>query len=213
MRAAVIVCFALTAIFSTSAARADRGALSIEAGGALAAVRVAAPYSTGSVVGSVSALNLGARYAVANSLELSARVFYEPSTPFYVHGVTTTLGTSGSLSAGLITHVRTQGALLGARVLHGNVWRFIASAEAGIAQVSFTGQDLVDESNPKGIRSLALHPSDASRSSFALAPGVGVEWVGDRLGISFVPRLELLLGTRSSWAIVAPLTVSWDFYL
>ncbi len=212
MRAAVIACLVLTAVFPTGAARADRGALSIEAGGALAAFRVVAPYSTGSVVGSVSAINLGARYAVANSLELSARVFYEPSTPFYVHGVTTTLGT-GSLSAGLITHVRTQGALLGARVLHGNVWRFIASAEAGIAQVSFSGQDLVDESNPKGIRSLALHPSDASRSLFALAPGVGVGWVGDRLGISFVPRLELLLGTRSSWAIVAPLTVSWDFYL
>src|SRR5260370_21950674 len=134
MRAAVIACLVLTAVFPTGAARADRGALSIEAGGALAAFRVAAPYSTGSVVGSVSAINLGARYAVANSLELSARVFYEPSTPFYVHGVTTTLGT-GSLSAGLITHVRTQGALLGARVLHRNVLRFIASAEAGVSQV------------------------------------------------------------------------------
>ena len=213
MRAALIVCLALTAFFPTSSARADGGALSIDAGGALAVVRVAAPYSTGSAVGAVSAVNLGARYAVANSLELSARVFYQPSAPFYVHGVTTTLGTSGLLSAGLVAHVRTQGALLGARVLHGNVWRFIASAEAGIEQVSFTGQDLVNESNPNGIRSLALHPSDSSRTSLALAPGVGVGWVGDRLGISFVPRLELLLGGRSSWSIVAPVTVSWDFYL
>ena len=213
MRAALIVCVALTAIFPTRAARADRGALSIEAGGAVTVLRVAAPYSTGSVVGSVSSFDLGARYAVANSLELSTRIFYEPSAPFYVPGVTTTLGNSGSLSAGLITHVRTYGALLGARFLHGNVWRFIASAEAGIAQTSFSGQDLVDESNPNGIRSLSLHPSDASRTSLALAPGAGFEWVGDRLGISFVPRLELLLGSRSSWAITAPVTVSWDFYL
>ena len=213
MRAALIVCVALSAIFPTRAARADRGAVSIEVGGAVKVVRVAAPYSTGSVVGPVSAFDLGARYAVANSLELSTRIFYEPSAPFYVHGVTTTLGSSGSLSAGLITHVRTYGALLGARVLHGNVWRFIAGAEAGIAQTSFSGQDLVDESNPNGIRSLALHPGDTTRTSFALAPGVGFEWVGDRLGISFVPRLELRLGSRSSWAIAAPLTVSWDFYL
>src|SRR5438552_1093037 len=131
MRAALMVCVALTAILPIKAARADRGAVSIEAGGALSVVRVAAPYSTGTVVGSVSGFDLGARYAIANSLELSSRIFYQPSAPFYVHGVTTTLGASGSLSAGLVTHVRAYGALLGARVLHGNVWRLIASAETG----------------------------------------------------------------------------------
>ncbi len=165
MRAALIVCVALTAIFPTRAAHADRGAVSIEAGGAVTVVRVAAPYSTGNVVGSVSSFDLGARYAVANSLELSTRIFYEPSAPFYVHGVTTTLGTSGALSAGLITHVRTYGALLGARVLHGNVWRFIASAEAGIVQTSFSGQDLVDESNPKTFRGRRSRSPQAWASS------------------------------------------------
>src|SRR3954470_11704544 len=187
---------------------ADRGAVSLDVGAGASVVSVDAPYSDtkASQAGSAPALWIGGRYAITNSVELTATAFAETSVPYYVSGTTIT-SDAGALSGTLQMRARRFGLLAGARFLHGNVWRLVLAADAGWALSSYNSLHLLYDADPAGPRDYGLKLSDATTNALVLAPGAGVSWVGDKLSITVLPRFEVLLGGPSNWALTIPLTV------
>src|SRR4051812_872780 len=204
----------LLACLASGAANADQGAITVDAGAGVSVLRVMAPYANAasSQVGSAPAISIDGRYALTNSLELTATAFMETSVPFYAAGTTIT-SDAGNLSGTLEMHVRRYGLLGGIRLLRGNVWRLILGADVGWALSSYSSMHLVDESNPSGGRDFGLSLPDKSLNSLILAPSIGVSWVGDKLSVTVLPRFEALLGGATTWAVTVPVTLGWDWYL
>jgi hypothetical protein len=205
---------ALALLLAPIAARADRGALTVDAGAGASVLRVVAPYadSTASQIGSAPAIWIDGRYGLTNSIELTTTIFAETSVPFYVPGTTIT-SDAGKLSGTLEMRARRYGVMAGARLLHGNIWRLIVGGDVGWALSSYSSMRLIDESNPSGPRDFGLALPDTTASSLVLAPSAGISWVGNKLSITVLPRFEALLGSTRSWAITVPLTIGWDWYL
>jgi hypothetical protein len=198
-------------VLATAGAFAEPDGLTLEVGGGAAFVRTPAPYSTGAAqVGSAPTLWFGGRYGLSHQLELTLTAFYEITEPFYVSG-TTVMTDAGNSTGTLAMRAKRFGALVGGRLLHGNVWRLAAGGELGWSQHSYASVALFDNGSPP--RDYGLGLADTSKPSFVLAPSAGVVWVGDKLSVSLVPRFELLLGSRATWALSVPLTIGWDFYL
>jgi len=197
----------------TAPARAERSALSLELGGGLSVVNVRAPYADGapSQLGTSWATSLGASFALSNHLELTGRLFWEPSQQF-VHSGATVNSDAGPLTGSLSEHTQRFGALAGARAVFGYVWRFSIGAEIGWSDRMFSGIDHFDVSSGTA-RSYGLRLADTSQSTIAFAPGIGVQWTSDHYAIGLAPRLEILVGGASTWALVAPLTFAWSWYL
>ena len=198
-------------VLASAGASAEPGGLTLEVGGGAAVVRTPAPHSTGATqLGSAPTFWIGGRYAVSYQLELTLSVFYEITEPFYVAG-TTVMNDTGSTSGTLAMRAKRFGALVGARLLRGNVWRLAVGGEVGWSQHSYSSLALFDNGSPP--RDYGLGLADTSKPSLALAPSAGIVWVGDKLSVSLVPRFELLLGSRATWAVTVPLTIGWDFFL
>ena len=193
---------------------ADQGALTLEVGAGPSVLRVAAPYASplSSQIGSAPAIWVGSRYGLTNSFEVTASVFAETSVPFYVPA-TTIASDAGKLSGLLELRAQRYGLLSGIRYLRGNVWRLIIGAEVGGALSSYGSMHLIDVSNPSGGRDFGLTLADKTVTSLVLAPSVGVSWVGDKLSVTALPRLEAMVGGGTTWAITVPITVGWDWYL
>ena len=196
-----------------SASRADRGALSLElaAGGSI--VNVRAPYATGapSQLGTSWVTSLGSSYGLSNHVELTGRFFWEPSQQF-VHSGATVNSSAGALTGSLTEHTQRFGALAGARLVFGYVWRFSAGADVGWSQRSFSKLDHFDVSTGAP-RSYGLQLADTSQPSFIFAPSVAVSWTGDHYAVGLAPRFEVLTGSVSTWSIAIPLTLAWSWYL
>jgi len=198
-------------VLAGGGAWAEANSLTLEIGGGAALVRTPAPYSTGaSQVGSAPAAWIGGRYGISHQLELTLSVFYEVTEPFYVSGTTVT-NDAGSTTGTLAMRAKRFGALVGGRLLHGNVWRLAMGGELGWSQHSYSALALFDNGSPP--RDYGLGLADTSKPSFVLAPSAGIVWVGDKLSVSLVPRFELLLGSNVTWVVTVPLTIGWDFYL
>jgi hypothetical protein len=202
------------AVLKSEAARADRGALTLEVGGGVTVLRAVAPSANNSAsqVGTVPEILLGGRYAVTNSLELGATVFGAFSGTFFIPSTTIT-SDSVTLSGTLQTQVQRYGFLGGVRFLHGNVWRLMAGAEAGWALTMHSSMHLIADSGASAGRDFGLTLQDKSVNSLVLAPSMGVGWVGDKLSVTLLPRFEVLIGGGTTWAFSIPITAGWDFYL
>ena len=87
------------------AAHADRGALAVDIGAGLGLINVRAPYATGapSQVGSSWTTCLGLRYAVTNTFEVGAALFYQPPTSFTHGNATVEAPSSGGALPGTLS--------------------------------------------------------------------------------------------------------------
>jgi len=209
-----VLSLALLALVASRSARADQGAITLDAGAGASVLRVVAPYAdtVSSQVGSAPAIWIDGRYALTNSIELTATAFMEASVPFYVPGTTIT-SDAGKLSGTLEMRARRYGMMAGARLLHGNIWRLIVGGDVGWALSSYSSLRLIDQANPSGPRDFGLALPDKTASSLVLAPSAGISWVGDKLSVTVLPRFQALLGSSRTWAITVPVTIGWDWYL
>jgi len=198
-----------------TAAQAERGAVSVDVGWGVALNNVRAPYARGSPsqVGSSFVTSLGFRYALTNAFELGAAAFYEPPTTF-THTDAQVSSPGGLLPGTLSERTQQFGLLARARFVHGFIWRFVAGSDVGFAIRTFSNVEHYNVSDPSsGPRSYGLTLADTSQKALLLAPSAGIEWVGDHFTIGLVPRVEVLLGNTSTWALSLPLTLSWSWYL
>ncbi len=215
MSASTFRVLAVSVLVLATAASADRGALTVDAAGGVTATAVAAPEaspakSTTSFAGS---LWLGARYALSNTLELTASGFFEPPVAVYQNAMT--LHDAAGDFPGTLSHSFTRfGGQVGARIVRGYDWRFVAGLELGFAQRSYSSLVMVNDTNASNVVSYGLTLSDRSSPAFVLSPCIGVEWVpADAWSLSVLPRAQLLVGAGVSWAVVVPLQFSWSWYL
>jgi hypothetical protein len=204
----------LLLVLAAAGAHAERGAVSLDVGGGFVATRQRAPYDTsGSVVGTEGSVWLGGRVAITNSIELTASLFFDLPATFDVASVGVPTGADTARGT-LESKVNRKGMLLGARFVDGLRWRLIAGGELGLSQTTFSSQQLYDVTDPSGPRNYGLALQDSSRMSLLLAPSAGIQWTGDRLSVSFVPRFQWAVGGgRPSWTVAFPLTVGWDWYV
>jgi hypothetical protein len=215
MRRQILVSFlCFLGLASGLSARADVGAIAVDAGAGASVVRVLAPYASATTaqVGSAPAVWIDGRYGLTNSIELTATLFAETSVPYYVEG-TTIASDAGKLSGTLQLQARRYGVMAGVRLLHGNVWRLIVGADAGWALSSYSSMRLIDVADQSGPRDFGLVLPDTTTHSLILAPSVGASWVGDKISITVLPRFEALVGPKATWAISIPVTIGWDWYL
>ncbi len=193
-------------------ARADENAISLDIGTGITALSVPAPYSLrpNSQLGSLLSISVGGRYALRNSIELTASVFYEPKVT-YLHKDANVMGDF----LGSLQHTLTRyGATGGVRYLHGLVFRFTVGIEAGISVRSYSQLRDFDVSNPSAPFDLRLGLQDFTATNFVLAPLAGIEWAfADHASISLLPRVEFLIGREATIGVTAPLVFSWSWYL
>jgi len=217
MRALAIIAIGLGVI--PASALADRGALTLDGGAAGVATFLRAPAPPGfNVTAQVTptaapAAVAGARYAVSNSLEVTASALFQPNVSVFHNAVTLT-STADTPFPGTMVHSYTAcGGAIGARWLWGSEWRLIAGAELGWTRRIYSGlQQINDRVTPATDYRLDL--ADVTVDSFSVAALGGLEWVfSDTMSVSLLPRLELLPGRETAIAVMLPLQVSFSFYL
>lgn len=196
-------------------ALADRGALTFEVAPALTLFpSLDPPLGKGpGLTGTAGGGLLGVRYGLRNDLELSATVFYELAADYSHHGVRYSTG-GLTLPGVLESRASRYGALVGARLVWGRIWRFHLGAEVGWAHQTFENLDLIDVSAPASVHSYGLGLKGRSRDALILTPLVGVEWqVSDRWSVTFTPRLEVMVGGVGRVGLVVPVGVGYSWYL
>jgi len=204
---------ALAALLAPAVAFADRGALTLDVGAVLSGSRIPPGAGEGAAVaGTVGGISMGVRYALRNDLELGFRGEWFKPAPFFQDGTTVTTP-DGVFAGQAQARVGRQGAVLGARWVHGLIWRLHAGLEVGWMRLSYESLDLVDVSDPGTPRTFGLALGSPSRSAFVISPSVGIEWgISDHLSASVALRLDLALGRTDLTALTVPLTVGWSFY-
>jgi hypothetical protein len=207
-------CLLLLALLPLSA-RADRGALSVDAGGGLSAPFIRAPYipSSNALRLTAPSVWLGGRYALSNRLELAAAGFWEPSVTGWHNGVT--LNAEGSAFPGTMRQtVQRYGAVAGPRWLVGMVWRVSVGLDVGFSRRSYSQLQHIDVSDPGGPVAYEVPLRDFTANNLVLSPVLGLEWAaGDHWSVSFQPRAQLLVGAEPALVLMAPVTFSWSWYL
>lgn len=194
---------------------ADRGALSLDAGGGMAALTFKAPFAeSGSATRSFSpTARFGARYALANWLELGAAGFFE--TPVTVFHNDISLAFDDNSFPGTLRHrVHRYGGMGGARVTLGMVWRLTLGLDLGWSHRVY--EELQHfEVKPGGASDYRLaFPGSLTRDDLVVAPIVGLEWsIGDHWSVSVLPRAEFLLGSDTAFSVSIPLVFSYSWYL
>jgi len=216
VRALAIITIGLGVV--PSSALADRGALTLDAGGAGIATLLHAPAPVGyTVSGQATPLTapaalVGGRYALTNDLELSLHGFLQPSLGVFHNGVTLT--SDATPFPGTLVHRYTSfGGAVGVRWLRGSEWRFTVGAELGWTRRVYSGlQQINDRVTPAADYRLGL--ADFTVDSLSIATLAGVEWVfADTMSVSVLPRLELLPGREMAVSVLLPLQISFSFYL
>ena len=196
-------------------AAADRGALTVDAGGGLSAPFVKAPYAPGSSALSASSPSVwvGGRYALSNHLEVSAAGFWEPPVTLWHNNVRVRAG--GTELPGTLTHQASRaGALVGGRFVYGMVWRLTAGLDVGWSWRRYTGLQAIDDTNPAAPVDYGVQLADVNTHNLVLSPVVGLEWAaGDHWSVAVTPRAQLLLGADPAVAFTVPVTLSWSWYL
>jgi hypothetical protein len=193
-------------------AAADRGALTVEAGGTGVLTRLDPSIGSGSRVdGTLGGAMLGVRYALRSRFEVHASAFWTAPARFVSRPVVVTTA-AGTFEGDLRREVSRLGAGIGARyVLAGMVWRVPVGAEVGWLQTTTRKQDLVPR--PGGESFVPLGFANQRADRLFVAPFAGVEWqVVDHVSLSLLPRLEVPVGGGSP-AVVAPLLLGWSWFL
>lgn len=212
MRATVAI-LALALASMPGSAAADRGALTLELGPALTVVGAYPSQGSGSTtLGTGGGGTFGARYALANELEVAAAAFWERPADYFHSGVT--LGSaSGTVTGTLSERAQRYGVLAGVRFVRGYVWRLHLGADVGWAHETFTRRDLLDVSDAANAHSFGLGLRDEATDALVLAPVAGIEWqITDHWTVSAMPRFEIILGGPSRVALTLPLVVGYSWY-
>lgn len=207
-------CLLLLAVIPGTAL-ADRGALSVDAGGGVSAPFIRAPYAPDSNTLRLNAPSvwLGGRYALTNRLELAAAAFWEPAVTGWHNGVT--LDVEGSSFRGTLREtVQRYGAVVGPRYIVGMVWRVSVGLDVGWSRRSYSAMQHIDDSNPAAPVAYEVPLRDFTANNLVVSPVLGLEWAaGDHWSVSFQPRAQLLVGPESALVLMAPVTFSWSWYL
>lgn len=206
---------ALGLVLIGGVAHADRGALSADASIGATAIGVPAPYVAPdrSTAGTGLRTALGARYALSNSFEVTSAAFFEPPATYFHNGVNVV--TADGTFPGTLSHrVSRFGLLVGARFIKGSVWRLTAGVDLGWSQQVSSALRHIDDASPDNPFDYGLSLADVSVASLVAAPVAGIEWAGgDHWSISVLPRIEFLIGSRTTWAVSVPVGFSWSWYL
>lgn len=195
-------------------ALADRGAVSVEAGGGMSGLVVAAPYATeAKPLNSLApAVLVGGRYALRDSLEVSGSAYFEFPVALWHNGVTV-VTPNGSFPGSLTHQMYRYGGQAGARFVLGMVWRLHLGLELGWSHRVYSGFQHIDDTGA-ALVDYKLGLPDFSTDNLVVAPVVGLEWAaGDHWSLAIMPRAQALLGPDATFALVVPLTFSWSFYL
>ncbi len=192
---------------------ADRGALSLEAGGIVVGVRAEPAVGAGdAVTGTVGGVSVGTRYALSNHLELTGTLDWFTPAAFYNDNTVITTS-NGTFAGQLQSRLGGYSASAGARYVTGLVWRLHAGAEVGWLHRSFTRIDLIDVSRPAYPTSFGLGLGTRKADNVMVSPMVGIEWlVSDRLSLAVIPRVQLMLGSPGAVWVTVPLTISYSWY-
>jgi hypothetical protein len=215
LRSALLLLTTVLATLGPFAARADRGALTLEIGPALTWwPSLQPPVGSGPGLGGSAAGGVvGVRYALSNRVELTGTGFYEVSASYTFPGVSLTTG-GETLDGTLQGTMSRWGVLAGARYVIGLVWRLHLGVEVGWSQESSTKLDLLNVSTPASPQSFGLGLTDVARNAFVIAPLAGVEWqLGDRWSLALIPRVEIGISAVTQVAVVVPLTVGYSLYV
>ena len=206
--------FAATIMLPPAAAVADRGALTLEAGGFGSMSSLPPSVGTGSrVTGTSLGGILGLRYAPTGWLELSVGGFYEAPASYF-HAGTVVSNDNGDFAGTLEGRVSSWGLTAGARYVHGLVWRYFLGLEAGFARQTAEQLDLIDVTDPANPRSFGLGLADQTTTALLLVPVAGLEWVAsDHITVGLSSRLQLHLGEHSTVELLVPLTFSYSWYV
>jgi hypothetical protein len=200
-------------------ALADRGALTIDAGGGGVATLLPAPTpvgfaATAPVTPTTAAVAVvGARYALSNAVELAISGFFQPSIAIFHNGVTLTSVDATPFPGTLSHQYRGYGGAVGARYLWGSEWRLTAGVQLGWARRLYSGlQQVNDRVSPAVDYRLGL--ADFAIDSVLFAAGGGIEWVfADTMSVSLLARLEFIPGRALAVAVMLPVQISFSFYL
>lgn len=203
---------ALLAVAAPLGALADRGALSLEAGGLVAGVQAEpAVGAGGSVTGTLAGATISARYAVSNSVEVTATGDWFAAAPFYNDNTVIVTG-NGTFRGQLQTRLSRYSAKVGAQYVRGLTWRVRVGAEVGWTRLISNRLDLVDVT-PAVPRSFGLTLGDGTIDSVVVAPMAGLEWVAsDHLSFAITPRVEWTFNAGLV-SITVPLTVAYSWYM
>jgi hypothetical protein len=212
MHSRVLAAAALVSLALPLGALADRGALSVEAGGVVAGVRSEPAIGAGdSVTGTVAGVTLATRYALSNRVEVTGTVDWFAAAPFYNDNTMIVTGNSafrGQLQGRLSRY----SAKLGAQYVHGLTWRSRVGGEIGWTRVTTERLDLVDVT-PTVPRSFGLGLGSRTSDNLVVTGLAGVEWaVSDHVSFAITPRVEFPFG-GGLMAITVPLTVSYSWYM
>ncbi len=193
---------------------ADRGALTVEAGGALTILEASPSQGSGSgALGTAAGAALGVRRALSNELELAATGLWESAADYFHSGVDFGTGT-GTVRGTLVERVQRYGGLVGLRFVRGYVWRLHLGLDVGWIRTTYTRRDLLDVSVPGNEHSFGLALRDRVADRLVLAPVAGAEWqVTDHWAVLVMPRLEILSGGASRFGLLVPLTVGYSWFL
>lgn len=210
----------------SNSARADRGAVSLEAGagGTLAFLRSPAPPGfvilTPVTTPATSAVVLGgARYAISDNLEVSLAGFFEPTVLVGYAGVTLRRPASDTEPTsdfpGTLNHrYQAYGASLGGRWVWGHEWRFHVGAELGWTRRAYSGFVHYDVHLPSSPTDYQLPLPNLALDFLTVSLGGGVQWdFTDKMGLSFAPRVQLLAGRELSIAVLGALVFSYSWYI
>ena len=211
---AIAAALVLGSLAIPAVTRADRGALTLEAGPALTWWPSLAPAvgSGAGVSGSAGAGMLGLRYGLRNDLDLTASGFYEAAAR-YTHTAVSVGTDAGAFTGTLTSQTGRWGALVGARYVTGLALRLFVGAEVGWVQQRYSKLDLLNVSDPSNPHSFGLGLADRSRSALVIAPLAGVEWqVTDRWSVSVAARVQVMVGEVGRVAVVVPLGVGYSWY-
>ncbi len=203
---------ALLAVAAPLSALADRGALSLEAGGVLAGVREEPAVGAGdSVTGTVAGATIGARYALSNSVEVTGTVDWFAPAAFYNDNTVIVTG-NGTFRGQLQSRLSRYSAKLGAQYVRGLTWRIRVGAEVGWTRLISERLDLVDVT-PAVPRSFGLPLGSRSMDHLVVVGLAGVEWaVSDHVSFAVTPRVEFPFG-GGLMAMTVPLTVAYSWYM
>ena len=195
------------------AARADRGALSLDLGPALTVLGARPSQGAGSTTLATGGGGwLGVRYALSNAVELSAAARWEAPADYFHSGVE--MGTNtGAVRGTLSERAQRLGALAGVHFVRGYTWRLHVGAEVGWTRESLDRRDLLDVSDPANVHSFGLGLQPKIVNALVLAPVAGVEWqFADHWSVSVLPRLEFLVGGGSRLGLIVPVSVGHSWY-
>jgi hypothetical protein len=211
-RIVLLVLLGLVVAVAPRVAFADRGALTLDAGGFGSFSSLPPGVGGGTkVTGTSLGGLLGLRYAPTQWLELSVGGFYQaPAT--YFHADTTISNDNGSFTGTLQSRVSSWGMTVGARYVRGLVWRYFVGLEAGFSRRAASQLDLIDVSDPAAPRGFGLALADVTTTGLLVAPVAGLEWaLSDHITLGVSPRVQVLIADRSIEFLV-PVTVSYGWY-